>query len=54
MDGEPKNIILELVQIRYKSLREYKVPAFVYSRIGPTIEIIENFKHPIATVSCLS
>ena len=40
-DGEPKYILLHLVQIRYKPLLACKVPAFLYRRIGPTIEIIE-------------
>ena len=52
-NGEPKNIILELVQKGYKPLRDCKLPAFIYRTIGPTNEISENLGHPIATVPCL-
>ena len=52
-DGEAKNINLDLVQIRYKPLRAYKLTAFIYWRMGPTIEIIEISVHPIATLPCL-
>ena len=52
-DGEPKNIILDLVQIRYQLLQACKLTAFIYRCIGPTIEIMEILRRHIATVPCL-
>ena len=48
-DGEPKNLILDLVEKRYKLLRACKVPAFIYRHMGPTTEIIEISGHPISS-----
>ena len=38
-EGEPKNIIFELVQKAYKPLQGCKLLVFMYRHIGPTMEI---------------
>ena len=52
-DAEPKNIILGLVQIQYKPLRGFKLPAFMCRHIRPTMQIFETSGLPIAMIPCL-
>ena len=52
-DAEPKNFILGLVQIGYKPLRGFKVPAFMCRDIGPRMQVYEISGLPIAMVPCL-
>ena len=47
-DAEPKNFILGLVQIGYKPLRGFKVPAFMCRDIGPRMQVYEISGLPIA------
>ena len=52
-DAESKNIILGLVQKGYKPLRGFKLPAFMFRQIGPTIQISGILGLPIAMVPYL-
>ena len=52
-DTEPINIILGLVQKGYKPLRGFKLPAFMFHQIGPTMQISETSGLPIVMVPCL-
>ena len=52
-DTEPINIILGLVQKGYKPLRGFKLPAFMFRQIGPTMQISGSSGLPIAMVPCL-
>ena len=47
-DAEQKNIILGFLQIGYKPLRGFKLPAFMYHHKGPTMQISETSGLPIA------
>ena len=49
-NAEHENIILGLVQKGYKPLRGFKLPAFMYRHIGPTMQISETSGLPIAMV----
>ena len=52
-DAVPKYIILGYVQIKYKPLRGFKLPAFMYHHIGPIMQISEISRLPFAMVPCL-
>ena len=49
-DAEPKNIILVLVQNRFKPLRVLKLPEFMYRHIWHTMQISEISRFPFAMV----
>ena len=48
--GDPKNVIAVFVQKTKSALRAFKVPGFVYRRIGPTMEIWKSWGLPISKV----
>ena len=52
-DAESKNIVLGLMQKGYKLLLGFKLAAFIYRHIGPTMQIPEISGLPIAMVPCL-
>ena len=53
-DADHKNIILGFVQIGYKPLRGFKLPAVMYHHIGPLLQISEISRLPFAMVLCLN
>ena len=52
-NGEPKNVMLVLVQKAHFSVRACKVPGFMHRRIGPSVQICGNSGLPFAEVPCL-
>ena len=52
-DADSKNIILVSVQKGYKPLHCFKLSAFMYRHIGPTMQSSEISGLPIAMVPCL-
>ena len=53
MEGEPKNIVRDLVQEGYKGKRGLKLPSFKYRHIVPKMQNSESSRLPIAMVPCL-
>ena len=52
-NGEPKNVILVLVQKAHFPVRACKLPGFMQRRIGPSLQICGKSGHPFAEVPCL-